>query len=282
MRTLNYLVVLMLDLFIPSNIRIVMVNTSHPGNIGSAARAMKTRAVQEGNDWIINGSKMFISDAMEADYGLVFARTDPKSRRGITCFIVERSMPGFSLEPIPVIRPSYPAQLFLDNVRVPANNVLGEVHKAWDMLANKLLARARIPYSSANLGVSVAAQSMAIQYANQRETFGAPLASRQSIQWMLVDSEIDIRACRWLIWEAAWKCDAGEHFVQEASIAKLFSSEVLNRVVDRAIQIHGGYGVTKALPLEGWYREARVRRIGEGPSEIQRMLIARHLKGGML
>ena len=250
---------------------------TEPSGGSDPARAIQTRAVRDGDDWIINGSKIFISGAPWNDWGIVFARTDPNSRRGITAFIVENDWPGFSLNPIPVLRSYYPAQLFFDDLRVPNRNVLGEVDNGWDLLANKLLARGRIPYSAANLGVAVIAQRMAVEYSKTRETFGAPLASRQAIQWMLVDSEIEIRACRWLIWEAAWKYDAGEDFRQEGSIAKLYSSEILGQVVDRSIQIHGGYGVSKWLPLERWYREARIRRVGEGPSEVQRIVIAREI-----
>ena len=251
---------------------------TEPSGGSDPAGAIRTHAVRDGDDWVLNGSKVFISGALEEDHGIVFARTDPQSKRGITCFIIEKGMAGFTWQPIPVIRPYYPAQLFFDNVRIPARNVLGEVNRAWDMLANKLLARARIPYSAANLGVAVAAQRLAVAYAKERSTFGAPLASRQAIQWMLVDSDIEIRACRWLVWEAAWKYDEGDpNFRLEASIAKVYSSEVLGHVVDRAVQVHGGYGVSKWLPLERWYREARVRRIGEGPSEVQRMLIARYV-----
>ena len=154
---------------------------------------------------------------------------------------------------------------------------MGEVDGGWDILANQLLARGRIPYSAANLGVSVAAHRMAVAYSKTRETFGAPLSTRQAIQWMLVDSEVEIRTCRWLTWEAAWKYDAGEDFRQEASIAKLHSAEVLARVVDRSLQIHGGYGVTQEMPFERWYREARVRRIGEGAQEVNKILIAREI-----
>ena len=118
---------------------------------------------------------------------------------------------------------------------------------------------------------------MAIEYSKTRETFGAPLATRQAIQWMLVDNEIDIRACRWLIWEAAWQFDNNEDFRQAASVAKIHSAETLGKVVDRSIQIHGGMGVTEWLPLERWYREARIRRIGEGPTEVQKMVIAREI-----
>ena len=250
---------------------------TEPSGGSDPARAIETTAVRDGDDWLINGSKIFISGAPWGDWGIVFARTDPESRRGITAFIVENGWPGFSMNPIPVLRAYYPAQLFFDNLRVPSRNVLGEVDNGWDLLANKLLARARIPYSAANLGVAVAAQRMAVEYSKARETFGAPIATRQAIQWMLVDSEVEIRACRWLIWEAAWQYDAGEDFRQAASIAKLHSAEILGNVVDRAIQIHGGYGVSQWLPLERWYREARIRRIGEGPTEVQRMVIAREI-----
>ena len=250
---------------------------TEPSGGSDPARAIQTRAVRDGDDWIINGSKIFITHALEGGWGVVFARTDPDVPRGITAFIVEADWPGFTVNPIPVMRPLYPGQLFFDNLRVPGSNVLGELHKGWAILADKLLARTRIPYAAANLGVSVAALRMAVEYSKTRETFGAPLASRQAIQWMLVDSEVEIRACRWLIWEAAWKFDAGEDYRQEASIAKLYSAEALGRVVDRSIQIHGGYGVSRWLPLERWYREARIRRLGEGPSEVQRIVIAREM-----
>ncbi|MBI2872292.1 MAG: acyl-CoA dehydrogenase family protein [Chloroflexi bacterium] len=253
---------------------------TEPSGGSDPARAIRTTAVRDGDDWVINGSKIFISGALQADWGIVFTRTDPQSRRGITCFIVEKGTPGFTVQPVPVIRPWYPTQLFFQDVRVPDRNRLGEVNGGWNILANRLLGRGRIPYSAANLGVSVAAHRMAVEYAQTRETFGALLSSRQAIQWMLVDNEVEIAACRWLVWQAAWRFDAGEEFRKEAAMAKLFSSEMLGRVVDRAVQVHGGYGVSKWLPLERWYREARVRRIGEGPSEVMRMLIARYLFSG--
>jgi acyl-CoA dehydrogenase len=139
------------------------------------------------------------------------------------------------------------------------------------------MGKGRCTYSAANLGVAVAAQRLAIEYAKQRVVFGDPLSRKQAIQWMLADGDVEIRAARWLIWEAAWKVERGEEHRHEVSVAKLYSSEVLGRVVDRAVQIHGGYGVSKELPLERWYREARIRRIGEGPSEVHRMVISRDL-----
>ena len=251
---------------------------TEPGGGSDPARAIATHATRDGDDWVINGSKMFISGSLEADYGLVFCRTDTEAGRGgISCMIVEQGMPGYTVEPIAVIRPDYPGMLSFQDVRVPGRNVVGEIGHAWDMLANQLLATSRIPYSAANLGVAVAAHEMAVAYSKQRVTFGEPLSNRQAIQWMLVDSEIEIRSARWLVWDAAWKVNRGESFRTESSMAKLVSSEVLGRVVDRSIQIHGGIGLTRDLPLERWYREARIRRIGEGPSEIQRILIARNI-----
>ncbi len=252
---------------------------TEPSGGSDPARAIQTRAVRDGDDWVINGSKLFISRADRADFGLVFARTDPaKGREGITCFIVDTDSPGF--EVVRVVHTmrsgAYGTELSFVDVRVPAHNVLGELGKGF-ALANETLSRNRIPYSAACIGVAVAAQEMAIAYSQQRETFGAPLSSRQSIQWMIVDNEIDIRTGRMLYLAAADKAQHGEPFRFEASMAKLVSTEGAGRVVDRVIQIHGGIGVSKDLPLERWYRELRIRRIGEGPSEVHRHLMARDL-----
>ena len=160
---------------------------------------------------------------------------------------------------------------------MPAANLLGELGMGLELLIGELLGKARVTYSAGNLGVAVAAQRLSIDYAKKRIAFGEPLSRRQAIQWMIADSEVELRATRWLIWDAAWKLDRGEDSTIEVSIAKLYSSEVLGRVIDAAVQIHGGYGVTKDLPIERWYREARIRRMGEGTSEIHRFIIARNL-----
>ncbi|HET6593677.1 MAG TPA: acyl-CoA dehydrogenase family protein, partial [Xanthomonadales bacterium] len=165
--------------------------------------------------------------------------------------------------------------------RVPQRNILGKVNHGF-AIANDRLTRQRLPYAAGCIGVAVKAQEMALEYVPQRETFGAPLASRQAIQWMLVDNEIDIRQATWLTLEAAHKAQLGEPFRMEAAIAKLVASEAGGRVVDRCIQMFGGYGVTKDFPFERWYREMRIRRIGEGPSEVQRHVIARDLLGASL
>jgi acyl-CoA dehydrogenase len=257
---------------------------TEPSGGSDPARAIRTRAVKDGDDWIINGSKVFISGADKADFGLVFARTDAdKGRAGITCFIVDTDTKGFHVRRIVhTLRSShYATELQFEDMRVPGANVLGEVNKGF-AIANDRLSRQRIPYAAACIGVAVKAQELAIDYAKQRETFGAALATRQAVQWMIVDNEIDIRTSLWLTLAAADKADRGEPYRMEAGMAKLVASEAGGRVVDRAMQIHGGYGMTKDLPFERWYREMRIRRVGEGPNEVQRHVIARDLLGSGL
>ena len=214
----------------------------------------------------------------QRQWGIVFARSNKeKGRAGISCFILEPGTPGFTAKPIRTIRTqAIPNDVVFEDCEIPGETLIGAEGQGLD-LAFDLLVKNRFPYSACNLGVAIAAHRMAIAHAKQRSTFGAPLSTRQAIQWMLADAEVEIRACRWIIWEGAWKADRGEDARVEASMAKLYSSEVLGRVVDAAVQIHGGYGVSKEFPLERWYREARVRRIGEGPSEVHRMVIARSL-----
>jgi alkylation response protein AidB-like acyl-CoA dehydrogenase len=257
---------------------------TEPSGGSDPARAIRTTAVQDGDDWILNGEKTFISGADRADYGITFARTDPSlGRGGITCFIIDTDMPGFKVRRvIHTLRSShYATELEFVNLRVPSINILGELNQGF-AIANDRLSRNRIPYAAGCLGVAIRAQEMAVDYAGTRETFGEPLANRQAIQWMLVDNELEIRQARWLTLEAAAAADRGVPFRTEAAMAKLVASEVGSRVVDRAMQIHGGYGVTKDLPLERWFREMRIRRIGEGASEIQRLIIARNLLGRSL
>lgn len=255
---------------------------TEPSGGSDPARAIQTSAVKDGDDWVINGGKIFISGADVADYGIIFARTDKsRGRDGITCFLVDADAPGFHVRRIvhTLRSTSYATELQFEDMRIPATNVLGEVNKGF-AVANDRLTRQRIPYSAGCIGVAVKAQEMAIAYANQRETFGDLLATRQGIQWMIVDNEIDIRTSRWLTLAAADKANRGQPYRTEAAMAKLVASEAGGRVVDRAMQIHGGYGMTKDLPLERWYREIRIRRVGEGPSEVQRLIMARDLLGG--
>jgi acyl-CoA dehydrogenase len=255
---------------------------TEPSGGSDPARAIQTSAVKDGDDWIINGGKIFISGADRADFGIVFARTDPsRGRDGITCFIVDNDTPGFHVRRVvhTLRSTDYATELQFDDMRVSAKNVLGEVNKGFS-IANDRLTRQRIPYAAGCIGVAVKAQELAVAYVKQRETFGDILATRQAIQWMIVDNEIDIRTSRWITLAAADKARRNEPFRTEAAMAKLLASEAGGRVVDRAMQVHGGYGMTKDLPLERWYREMRIRRIGEGPSEVQRLIMARDLLGG--
>lgn len=256
---------------------------TEPSGGSDPARAIQTRAVRDGNEWVINGSKVFNSGADTADFGLVFARTDPtRGRQGITCFLVETDTPGFLVRRlVHVLRSHYTTELSFDNMRVPHENILGEEGGGF-AIANDRLTRTRVTYAASCVGVARAAQRLAVEYSKTRVTFGEPLASRQAIQWMIVDNQIDIDTSHLLTMRAAALADRNEPFRFESAMAKLVATEAAGRVVDRAIQIHGGYGVTKDLPLERWYRELRIRRIGEGPSEIQRIIMARDLLNSRL
>ena len=257
---------------------------SEPSGGSDPARAIQTKAIREGDDWVINGSKLWISGADRANFGLVFARTDSdKGRNGVTCFIVDTDTPGFHVRRVVhTLRSAhYATELQFVDMRVPDENILGEVNKGF-AIANDRLTRQRIPYAAGCIGVAIKAQEMALEYVPQRETFGAPLSSRQAIQWMLVDNEIDIKQSLWITVEAAAKAEKGENFRKEAAMAKLVATEAGGRVVDRCMQMFGGLGVAKDLPFERWFREMRIRRIGEGPSEVQRHVIAREILGASL
>jgi len=257
---------------------------TEPSGGSDPARAIQTKAVRDGDDWVINGGKIFISGADKADFGLVFARTDPdKGRNGVTCFIVDTDTPGFYVRRIiHTLRSAhYATELQFEDMRVPHANVLGEVNRGF-AIANDRLTRQRIPYAAGCIGVAIKAHELALEYVPQRETFGAPLSTRQGIQWMLVDNEIDIKQATWMTLEAADKAARGEPFRKEAAMAKLVATEAGSRVVDRCMQMFGGYGVTKDFPFERWYREMRIRRIGEGPNEVQRHIIARDILGASL
>ncbi len=241
------------------------------------ARAIATRARRDGDDYILNGAKMWISGVDRARWGIVFARMEGvQGRAGITSFIVEPQWPGISIKQIPVMRSFQPFEVLFDNVRVPAENRLGEEGQGFQ-LAEKWLVHARMPYAATSIGLAQAALDLTIEWASQRKTFGSLLADKQAIQWMIADSEIELRAARLLTWQAAWRADLGHDAKIDASICKIHATETSFRVLDRCIQIFGGLGVSQEMPLERWFREARIRRIGEGPSEVHRMVVARDI-----
>lgn len=241
------------------------------------ARAITTRARREGEFYVLNGAKMWISGIDRASWGIVFARMEgTQGRAGITSFIVEPKWPGITLKKIPVMRSFQPFEVHFDNVLVPVGNRLGEEGQGFQ-LADKWLVHGRIPYAATSIGLAQAGLDLAIGWAAQRKTFGSLLAEKQAIQWMIADSEIELRAARLLTWQAAWKADLGQDAKIDASMAKVYATETSFRVLDRCIQIFGGLGVSHELPLERWFREARIRRIGEGPSEVHRMVVARDI-----
>lgn len=241
------------------------------------ARSISTRAVRDGDHYVLNGSKMFITAAKDADWGVLFARTGAQGDRGgVSAFIVDRDTPGLSTTPVPVIYSYCPYELHLKDVRIPKANLLGTEGEGFKVCESWLV-HIRVPYAAVVIGIAQEAMEMAIEWAKQRETFKSRLADKQAVQWMLADSEMEIRAARLLTYQAAWQADLGRDFKLEASIAKLVATETAFRVIDRCVQIFGGLGVSKALPLERWFRELRFKRIGEGPSEVHRMVVARHL-----
>ena len=238
---------------------------------------ISTRATRSGDHWVLNGRKMWITGAGHADFGIIFARTKDGTENAppeITAFIVEPGFPGINFNEIKVIRALSPYEIVLDNCEVPLENVLGNVGQGFGVAQNWLV-DARIPYAAGCIGIAQEALDMACGWVKQRPTRGGMLADKQAIQWMIADSEVELRAARMLISDAASKVDEGLPGKVDASICKLYGTETAGRVVDRAMQMFGGMGMAQEMPLERWYREMRVKRIGEGPSEVHRMVISR-------
>jgi acyl-CoA dehydrogenase len=253
------------------------VAISEPAGGSDPARSISTRAELKGDRYVLNGTKLWISGVDTASWGVLFARTGTQGDRGgITAFVVDPRRAGMRLRRVGVMRSYQPFEVHLEDYEVPVEDRLGEEGEGF-RLAEKWLVHARIPYAAASLGVAQESLRIAIDWARQRRTFGQLLADRQAIQWMIADSEMELRAARLLTWQAAWHGDMGRDVKVDASMAKVFVTETAGRVVDRAMQVMGGMGVATELPLERWYRELRIRRIGEGPSEVQRMVIARDL-----
>ncbi|NBT69008.1 MAG: acyl-CoA dehydrogenase [Betaproteobacteria bacterium] len=243
------------------------------------ARAIATRAERKGDRYILNGTKIWISGAGQANWGIAFAKTgEDRGRNAITSFIIRKDRPGIKLQPIPVIRSYFPYEVHLENYEAPMEDRLGEEGQGF-ALAEDWLVHGRVPYAAATIGIAQASLELAKDWARQRKTFGSHLADKQAIQWMIADSEVELRAARLLVYQAAWNADLGRDIKIDASVAKLYGTEVSGRVVDRCIQIFGGLGVAQEMPLERWYREMRIKRIGEGPSEVHRMVIARDALG---
>lgn len=244
---------------------------------GSDAASQRTVAVPDGDDFILNGSKIFITNAMIAKTFLVFCLTDPPAGvRGISAFIVERDMPGFTVgrkEETLGIRGSGACTLHFDGVRIPRGNLLGELNKGF-RVAMTTLDAGRIGIAAQAVGIGQSALDESLKYSKERKQFGKPISSFQALQWMIADTATELEAARLLTWRAASLKDAGVNVTREAAQAKLYASEMATRAAHRAIQIHGGYGYTKEFIVERLYRDARITEIYEGTSEIQRVVIA--------
>jgi alkylation response protein AidB-like acyl-CoA dehydrogenase len=255
---------------------------TEPGS-GSDAAGMKTTAVRKGDKWVLNGAKMFITQGTVGDVFVVLALTTPEKRqKGITAFILEKGMPGFSQRPIHGklgMRSSDTAELILEAVEVPDSQRLGEVdHGFIDTL--KILDKGRITIGALALGLARGALEESIRYARERTAFGQPIAEFQGLRWMFADIKTELEAARMLVHRAAWLADNNQPYTQQASMAKLFASEVATRACNKAVQIHGGYGYTREFPVERYLRDAKLCEIGEGTSEVQRSIIAREIFKG--
>jgi len=249
-------------------------------NAGSDASATQTNAVIDGNEWVINGTKQFITSGDIADVTTVMAMTDKsQGAKGISAFIVDKDTPGFKvgqLEDKLGLRGSHTSELIFDNCRIPKENLLGELGKGF-VGAMNILDRGRTAIGAMSVGIARGAFEDALEYAKQRQQFGKPIGKNQAIQWMLADMATEIDAARLLVYRAAYLEDQNVRFTKEASMAKLFASEIAMRTTVKAIQIYGGNGYMREYPLERYYRDVKLCTIGEGTSEVQRMVIARQL-----
>ena len=244
---------------------------------GSDAAALRTKAEKKGDHWILNGSKIFITNGSLAEILVVMAVTDPQQgRKGISAFILEKGMKGFSVgkkEDKMGIRASDTAELIFDDVQLPPENLIGEEGKGYRQ-AMAILDGGRVSIAGFSLGVAAGALESSLKYAKEREQFDQPIANFQAIQWMLADGFTELEAARLLTYRAAFLEDQGKKIPKESAMAKLFSSELAVKAARNAVQIHGGYGFTKDYPVEKYYRDCMLATIGEGTSEIQRWIIA--------
>jgi alkylation response protein AidB-like acyl-CoA dehydrogenase len=252
-------------------------------NAGSDAGASRTRAELDGDHWIINGSKIFITNGATPLTGVVIVQAVTGGERTgkpeLSCLIVPRDAPGFTAREMKkkmMWRASNTAELFFEDCVVPKENLLGKRGDGFHQMLSTL-DRGRLAIAAMGLGGSQGAFEMALEYANSRVQFGRPIASFQTIAFKLADMATEIELARNLLYKACWLCDENRRFSKEAAMAKLYCSEVMHRCVDHAVQIHGGYGLMKEYKIERFYRDQRLLEIGEGTSEIQRIVIARNI-----
>ena len=254
---------------------------TEPG-AGSDPASQKSNAKRDGDTYVLNGTKAFVTSGKNADVVVATAYTDKSKRhRGISAFVLEKGLPGFIVGPEEDKmgqRASDTTSLTFEDCRVPAENLLGEEGDGF-IIAMAALDEGRIGIASMSVGIAQACLDAAISYAKEREQFGSPISKFQGIRWMITDMAVQIEAARLLTFNAAAMKDRGERFTAEASMAKLFASEMVNKVAYQALQIHGGYGYSKEYAVERYYRDARVTTIYEGTSEVQRIVIANDIIG---
>ena len=249
---------------------------SEPG-AGSDAGSLKTQAKREGDAYVINGAKTFITNAPIADVFVIFANAAPdKGNKGITAFAVERATPGLEIGPNDEkmgLHGSTTAQLYFHDMKVPVSQRVGDEGQGFK-IALGTLDMGRLGLAAHAVGIAQRLMEASAEYAKSRVQFGKPIATTQAIQWMLADAATEIHAARLMVYDAAGRADKGERITQRAAMAKLFATEMLGRVADSAVQVHGGMGYMRELWIERAYRDARITRIYEGTSEVQRMVIA--------
>lgn len=249
-------------------------------NAGSDAASLQTTAVLDGDEWVLNGTKQFITSGDIAEVVTVMAKTDKtKGAKGISAFIVEKDTPGFKvgqLEDKLGLRGSRTAELIFEDCRIPKENLIGEKDLGF-IGAMNILDRGRTAVAAMAVGIARGALEDCIQYANQRKQFGQTIGKFQAIQWKIADMATEIDAARLLVYRAAYLEDQNARFSKEASMAKLFASEMAMRATRNAIQVFGGYGYMREYPLQRYFRDVKLCEIGEGTSEVQRMIIARQL-----
>ena len=250
---------------------------------GSDAAALRTTARRDGDHWVLNGTKQFITTGKEGQLAIVFAVTDPSAgKKGISCFLVPTDTPGYivaRLEEKMGQHASDTAQILFENCRIPVENLLGQAGEGYKIALSNLEA-GRIAIGAQSVGMARAAFEAAVGYAKEREAFGVPIVQHQAVLFRLADMATQIEVARQMIWHAASLRDANRPCLKEASMAKLFASEIAERVCSDAIQIHGGYGYSTDFPVERIYRDVRVTQIYEGASDIQRLVIGRAVLGG--
>jgi acyl-CoA dehydrogenase len=254
---------------------------SEPGAGGDPA-AMRSRAVREGDHWVLNGRKIWISRAAKADFTIVMAATDREkgARGGISAFIVDKGTPGFNvLRRIPMLGGHFTYEIALEDLRLPHTAMLGEEGKGFAPMQERLSNR-RVQMAAWCTGRAQRALDMMVEYAPQRSTFGVPLSERQAIQWWIADAATRIHACRLMTHEAAWRIDTGRDARSQVSMIKAYATEMAWEIIDRAMQTFGAMGMTKELPLQQMANDVRLMRVYEGPTEVHRWVVARNTLAG--